>query len=41
MVDLKLIGLYAATFRRRLVLALILIPIVLVFVLTLTIGLLT
>ena len=38
MVDIKLIGLYAATFRRRLVLLLLLVPTVLVFVLSLLFG---
>lgn len=38
MVDIKLIGLYAATFRRRLVLVLLLVPTVLVFVLSLLFG---
>lgn len=41
MVDLKLIALYAATFRKRLFLALLIIPIVLVFVLSLFFGVLT
>jgi uncharacterized membrane protein YraQ (UPF0718 family) len=32
MVDLKLIGMYAITFRRRMVLALVLVPSILIFV---------
>ena len=38
MVDLKLIGMYAATFHRRLFLALLIVPTVLVFVLSLAFG---
>ena len=40
MVDVKLIALYAVTFRRRLVVALVVIPLVLVFVLCMAFGLL-
>ena len=38
MVDIKLIGLYAATFRRRVFWLLILVPVPLVFVLSLVLG---
>ena len=38
MVDLKLIGLYAATFRRRVFWILILVPILLVFVSSMVLG---
>jgi len=41
MVDIKLIGLYAATFRRRLFVLLLAVPIVLVFLLSLLFGVLS
>lgn len=41
MVDIKLIGLYAATFRRKLFVRLLVVPIVLVFLLSLVFGVLS